>query len=379
MPSAGLENNPDSRRTGAIRQPPATNPEQRVSEIIDDLARRSFEAGAIDLFLCEDHPPRMRIHGEVEPAAGAPLEHRTLADFWTRCGADPENDLERDLSYVIPDGRRLRVNLYRTLGLLSAVLRPIEEDIPSFEQLGLPGDLFAEWLQRRSGLILITGPTGCGKSTTLASCLQWINQRYRRHVVTIEDPVEYLFHNDRCYFSQREVRADTESFSTALRASLRQSPDVILLGEIRDEESALIALQAAETGHLVLTTLHSSGVIDTMERLTNLFSEGQRESAIMLLSLQLVGVLSQQLLPRKDGGLFLAVEHLHNEAATRKWIKERRYGEILDLMHRGDSPLNCSFLRYLVAASQQDLLDEQIARSAAPNPQDFDRAMKGIE
>ena len=178
--------------------------------------------------------------------------------------------------------------------------------------------------------------------------------------------------------SQREVRADTESFSTALRASLRQSPDVVLLGEIRDEESALIALQAAETGHLVLTILHSSGVIDTMERLTNLFSEGQRESAVMLLSLHLIGVFSQQLLPRKDGGLFLAVEHLHNEAAARKWIKERKYPELIDLMHRGDTPMNCSFLRYLVAATQQGILEEDVARSAAPNPQDFDRHIKGI-
>lgn len=350
-----------------------------MSDKISKLAKESFEAGAIDLFLCEGQPPRMRLQNSVTQAEGADLDHETLLSFWKECGADPDSELERDVSYIIPGGRRLRVNLYHTLGLLSAVLRPIEEDIPSFEHLGVPTELFETWLQRRSGLILVTGPTGSGKSTTLASCLQWINERYQHHVVTIEDPVEYLFHNDQCYFSQREVRTDTESFSTALRASLRQSPDVILLGEIRDEESALIALQAAETGHLVLTTLHSSGVIDTMERLTNLFSPGQRESALMLLSLHLIGVFSQQLLPRKEDGLFLAVEHLHNQAAARKWIKERKYPELLDLMHRGDSPLNCSFLRYLVAAAQQELIDVDVARSAAPNPQDFDRAMKGID
>ncbi|MEO1842925.1 MAG: PilT/PilU family type 4a pilus ATPase [Akkermansiaceae bacterium] len=345
---------------------------------IDELAQQAFAAGAIDLFLREGQSPRMRLQGEVGEAEGEAIERQTLADFWLKCGADPEVDLERDVSYIIPGGRRLRVNLYHSLGLLAAVMRPIEEEIPNFEQLGLPTELFETWLKRRAGLVLVTGPTGSGKSTTLASCLQWINQRYTQHIVTIEDPVEYLFHNDKCYFSQREVRADTESFSSALRSSLRQSPDVILLGEIRDEESALISLQAAETGHLVLATLHSSGVIDTMERLTNLFSEGHRESAVMLLSLHLIGIFSQQLLPRKGDGLFLAVEHLHNEAATRKWIKERKYPELLDLMHRGDSPLNCSFLRYLVAATNQGLIEKEVARSAAPNPQDFDRAMKGI-
>ena len=164
----------------------------------------------------------------------------------------------------------------------------------------------------------------------------------------------------------------------ALRASLRQSPDIILLGEIRDEETALIALQAAETGHLVLATLHSSGVTDTMERLTNLFTPEQRESALALLSAHLVGVFSQQLLPRSGGGLFLAIEHLHHQAATRNWIRDRKYEEIADHLNRSDSSLNCSFLRYLVAATQQDLIDADTARAACPNPQDFDRGLRGI-
>lgn len=349
-----------------------------MSELIDDLARRAFEAGATDLFLCEDQPPRMRINGEVAESGDPPVELSTLDSFWKRCGLEPEHDLERDVSYLIPGGNRLRVNLYKSLGQLAAVLRPIKDEIPDFASLGLPEALFTTWLERLSGLVLVTGPTGSGKSTSLAACLQWINQHHRRHIVTIEDPVEYLFHNDQCYFSQREIRSDTESFAVALRASLRQSPDVILLGEIRDEETALIALQAAETGHLVLATLHSSSVADTMERLTNLFTPAQRDSALALLSAHLIGVLCQQLLPRSDGGLFLAIEHLHNESAARKWIRERKHAEISDLLNRGDSPNNCSFLRYLVAATQQELLDPDIARAAAPNPQDFDRTLRGI-
>jgi len=349
-----------------------------MPELIDDLARRAFDAGATDLFLCEDEPPRMRIDGQVTDSGDPPLEFGTLDSFWKRCGLDPEADLERDVSYLIPDGKRLRVNLYKSLGQLAAVLRPIKDEIPAFSELGLPEGLFTMWLERLSGLILVTGPTGSGKSTSLAACLQWINQHHRRHIVTIEDPVEYLFHNDRSYFSQREIRSDTASFAVALRASLRQSPDVILLGEIRDEETALIALQAAETGHLVLATLHSAGVADTMERLTNLFSPGQRDSALSLLSAHLIGILCQQLLPRPDGGLFLAIEHLHNESAARKWIRERKYAELVDLLNRGDSPNNCSFLRYLVAATQQGILDAEVARAASPNPQDFDRTLRGI-
>lgn len=349
-----------------------------MAEFIDSLAEHAFESGAIDLFLAEDKIPRMRINGELEHIGEEPLSFDLIAGFWKRCGADPEEELERDLSYQVPNGKRLRVNLYRTLGNLAAVLRPIEEEIPTFAELGLPESLLTPWLDRRSGLILVTGPTGSGKSTTLAACLQWINERHRRHIITIEDPVEYLFRNKYSYFSQREINADTEDFSRALRASLRQSPDIILLGEIRDEETALIALQAAETGHLVLATLHCNGVTDTIERLIHLFQADHRDSALNLLSMHLIGILSQQLLPRKGEGLFLALEHMHNEGASRKWIRNQSYGDIGDLLNRGDSKENCSFLRYLVAATQQDLVEEHVARSAVPNPQDFDRAVKGI-
>lgn len=349
-----------------------------MPDFIDELAKYAFDSGATDLFLREDDLPRIRKGGALEAASKDPIDYKDMADFWKRCGADPETVLERDLSYQAGSGNRLRVNLYKSLGSLAAVLRPIEESIPSFEKLGLPTGLLTPWLERLSGLILVTGPTGSGKSTSLASCLEWINTHHQRHIVTIEDPVEYLFRGDMSYFSQREIRSDTESFAGALRASLRQSPDVILLGEIRDAESALIALQAAETGHLVLSTVHSSGVIDTLERLTNLFGANQRESALMLLSNHLIGILCQQLLPRKSGGLFLALEHFENQAASRKWIRERKFPELADLLQRGDTSVNCSFLRYLVAAAEQGFLEEETGRAAAPNPQDFDRAIKGI-
>ena len=201
-----------------------------------------------------------------------PVSRPAMEEFWQSCGIDPATHPEADISWQIPHGGRLRVNLYHTLGRLAAVLRPIRARIPSLAELGLPAALLESWLQRRYGLILVTGPTGSGKSTTVASCLDWINRHLARHIVTLEDPIEYLFENDLSFFSQREIRQDSESFATGLRAALRQSPDVLFLGEIRDAETAVTALHAAETGHLVISTLHSSSVVETLERFSHLLN-----------------------------------------------------------------------------------------------------------
>lgn len=349
-----------------------------MNDLIDRLADDAFQTGATDLFLCEGEAPRVRLNHAISTPSEQALSRKTLEDFWHSCHADPENTLEKDISHVTPGGHRLRVNLYKSLGQLAAVLRPIKESIPSLEELGAPHEILTDWISRSAGLILITGPTGSGKSTTLASALQWVNENQARHVVTIEDPIEYLFENNQSYFSQRELHADTPSFASALRASLRQSPDIIFVGEIRDEETAKICLQAAETGHLVLATLHSSGVADSLERLTNLFPPSERDGLLKLLSQHLISILSQQLLPRPDDGLLLAIEHLQNEAATRSWIKESNLAEVSDHINRGDNPANCSFVRFLVAATQQGYLDNHTARQAAPNAQDFDRLLSGI-
>jgi len=349
-----------------------------MNDLIDRLADQAFQTGATDLFLCEDKVPRVRVNNDVQIPGDDLLTHDTLSKFWLSCGADPDATQEKDISYITSGGHRLRVNLYKSLGHLAAVLRPIKDSIPSLEELGAPQELLTQWVSKQAGLVLITGPTGSGKSTTLASSLQWVNENQSRHVVTIEDPIEYLFENNLSYFSQRELHSDTHSFSTALRAALRQSPDIILVGEIRDQETAQICLQAAETGHLVLATLHSSGVVDTLERITNLFEAGSSQGLLKLLSQHLIGILSQQLLPRPDGGLLLAIEHLQNEAASRSWIKDSDLAEIADHINRGDNHANCSFVRFLVAASEQGYLDTNVARQATPNPQDFDRLMRGI-
>jgi len=345
-----------------------------------ELLATAFHGGASDVFLVEGERPRVRSDGEVVTAHGEALEHDTIAAVWRECGLDPDATLDADASLEVEDIGRLRVNAYRTLGRLALVMRPIKEEVAGFEELGLPGDLLTRWLHRRSGLILVVGPTGSGKSTTVAACLDWINEHHARHVVTIEDPIEYLFTSRRSLFSQREVQRDTGGFEAALRQALRQNPDVIFFGEIRDAESALSALRASETGHLVITTLHGSGVAGVptaVERLGRLI-HSDAGGAVALLSQQLVGVISQQLLPRLDGGLVAVLEYFENVSVTRKWIAEGRFHELRDHVDGSGDELACPFLRYLVAAVRQNILDPETARSACDRPQDFDRAMRGI-
>ncbi len=348
-----------------------------MAAALHQLIRDAFADSASDVFLVEGESPRIRRDDKVEILHPGPVPRSAMEEFWRSCGIEPDASQDADVSWRVPDGGRLRVNLYQTLGRLAAVLRPIRDVIPTLSQLGLPDQLLESWLQRRFGLILITGPTGAGKSTTVAACLESINQTSARHIVTLEDPIEFLFTNERSLFSQREIRSDSADFATALRSALRQSPDVIFIGEIRDAETALTALHAAETGHLVISTVHSSSVVETLVRFTHLL-KAETSGALNLLASQLVGIVSQQLLPRTGGGLFLALEYLQNEAATRRWILEGRLTDLQDHLIKSTSPTCCALLSYLVASVRQGFLEPEIARAACARPQDFDRAMRGI-
>ncbi|MGJ8643766.1 MAG: type IV pilus twitching motility protein PilT [Luteolibacter sp.] len=348
-----------------------------MDNALHELIRDAFRYESTDVFLVAGEPPRIRREGDVVELHPVPIPVEAMASFWESCGVDVDKTAETDVSWELENCGRVRVNLYRTLGRLAAVLRPIRKDIPSLADLSLPAGLLESWMQRKNGLVLITGPTGSGKSTTVAACLEWINQQMCRHIVTLEDPIEFLFENENCLFSQREMRLDSKDFATGLRSALRQSPDVLFIGEIRDAETALTALQAAETGHLVVSTLHSGGAVETVNRFTNLLGENEAEG-LNLLASQLIGVVSQQLLPRKGGGVFPALEYLQNMAATRRWIMEKRMPELQDHLNKGDEETNCSALDYLVAAVRQDYLEENVARGACARSQDFDRAMKGF-
>ena len=195
--------------------------------------------------------------------------------------------------------------------------------------------------------------------------------------MTLEDPIEFLFKNEESLFSQREVRLDSASFSSGLRAAMRQSPDVLFIGEIRDQETALTALHAAETGHLVISTMHSGGVVETIDRFIHLLGN-EVEGGVHLLAAQLVGVISQNLLPKFGGGLFPALEYFQNEAGSRRWIIEKRMADLQDHINKSDGTKNCSSLDYLVASVKQNYLELDVARDACSRPQDLDRAMRGI-
>jgi len=346
---------------------------------IESLMQSAIRHGASDLFISEGSVARTKIGGELLMLGEVPVTVEEMAELWKFCGADPTYDGDRDTSVTTADGKvRFRVNLHRHTGQLGAVMRRINTEIPAMEALGLPGDLLSDWVGRPAGLVLVTGATGCGKSTTLAAALEWVNLNLARHIVTIEDPIEFLFESKQSYFTQREVYTDTDSFARGLRSSLRQAPDIILLGEIRDQETAITALQAAETGHLVLSTMHSANVAETVERLTNLFLPEERESQLLLLSGQLIGILCQKLLPGAGGGLRVVVEHLENTGVTRKYIREAKTVEILDFMKRGDNPNNRLFIESLVAACKAGVIGPDVAQQASGSVADFNRAMRGI-
>jgi len=344
---------------------------------LEDLCRACRELGGADLLLRENSVPHIRLGEVIRAMEAPPFESAWMEYLWARCGAGPEKQ-DHDASYVTEDGVRFRVNLHRQLGLRSAVLRRIETRIPAMEDLGLPVELLQKWLQRPSGLILVTGATGTGKSTTMAACLDWLNQNFPFHIVTIEDPVEYLFTDGLSHFTQREVGSDTPSFAEGLRRALRQTPDVILLGEIRDALSATTALQAAETGHLVLASLHSSSATETVERLSRIFPANERDDASALLAAQLIGIFTQMLVRGSQKKLCLVAEHFENQAATRSWIRQGGGTELVDFLNRGANPENRSMTVNLVAAVKEGRIAEADALSAAPNADEFRRLMRGI-
>jgi twitching motility protein PilT len=308
---------------------------------IDELLRYAVSLGASDLHLTADMPPSMRIHGALRPIEEVgPLDNSTLRDMIF--GILPqvqreqfEETHELDTSHSISDVGRFRVNVGMQRGMVTVALRPIPHEIPEFSTLGLPESIqgFAEL---RRGLVLVTGPTGSGKSTTLASIIDIVNRHKPMHIVTIEDPIEFLHTHKRSVISQREVGSDTASFSEALRRALRQDPDVILVGEMRDLETIATALTAAETGHLVFATLHTQNAPSTIDRVIDVFPPEQQEQIRIQLASSLQGVVTQQLVPTADGsGRCVASEVLFCTPAIKNLIRAGKTHQIYSLMQTG--------------------------------------------
>lgn len=346
---------------------------------IDRLSQAAVHHGASDIFLVAGEIPRVRINEQVSQFGDSPLPADELTQLWSLLDGDPKTMHDHDASFVNTDGHRFRVSLYKQLGRVAAVMRPVAARVPNFEELSLPSDRLIEWGNRSSGLLLICGPTGAGKSSTIAALLNQLNQTVTRHIITLEDPIEYLFTPDLCWFSQREIGTDTSTFATGLRAALRQSPDVIMVGEIRDAETAIIALQASETGHLVLATLHSSNTSDSLERLTNLFPADERTFALSLLSSELLGVFCQKLLPTITDGIVPAYEMLSNEGAVSDWLIELNLTAIRDHVHKSGAEGNISFLSTLVNLCLNGHVTPEVAEANSDRPGEFRRLLRGIE
>lgn len=293
---------------------------------IDDILRLAIERKASDIHLTVNLPPMMRMDGEImplpftvlTPADSRRLIYDTLNDEQIQ---KFESTHELDFAYSIKGLARFRFNVYMQRGTVTGALRVIPTKIPSFDQLGLPA-VIREMAKRSSGLVLVTGPTGSGKSTTIATMIDDINDNRTSHIMTIEDPIEYLHKHKKCMVNQREMHSDTYSFHNALRAVLREDPDIILVGELRDLETIEAALTLAETGHLVFGTLHTRNAPSTIDRIIDVFPSDQQDQIRVLLGNTLEGVVSQQLLPKLGGGRCAAIEIMLGIPAIKNLIRE---------------------------------------------------------
>jgi twitching motility protein PilT len=354
---------------------------------LNALLRSGVKRGASDVHLKVGQPPVIRHDGALAPLDGwAPLDGAQLELVLNEVGAAAPARLaafhetgELDTAYQQRGLPRFRVNAFRQRGDISFAFRVIPNEVPTFDQLRLPQGV-RNLADENRGLILVTGATGVGKTTTLASMLGQINRTRRQHIVTIEDPIEILHTDESCIVNQREVGLDTESFHQALRRVLRQDPDIILIGELRDAETAETALQASESGHLVLSTMHTLDAAETISRMVEFFPAMKQPQARSILAGVLRGVISQRLVPRIDGGRVAAVEVMVANRRIADLIREDKAEEITDAIEEGEffkmQTLTAALIELVLAGE----VDRDVAAAAAPNHHDFvialERALK---
>ncbi len=352
-------------------------------QTLNKLLAVGVQNGASDIHLRAFEAPTYRVNGMLRPLKSDKLQpaHTRLIALHLlhdeKVKANIDEVQEHDCSYNLPDVARFRVNLYRQKGALSAILRIIPSKVPTLESLQLPSVL-SKIAGEERGLILLTGATGSGKSSTLAAMIDHINRTENVHILTIEDPIEFLHTNQKASISQREIGSDTPDFNTALRAALRQDPDVILVGEMRDTETIDIALKAAETGHLVLSTVHTTDASKTIGRLVSVFPADEQAMVRARLADNLKATISQRLLPKSDGkGRVVALEIMVQTKTIQEYLRDPdKTGGIKDVIEKGREHYGMqSFDQHLTDLYRAGLITLDVAQAAASNPADFQRAL----
>lgn len=333
------------------------------------------EKGASDLYLTVGFPPALRLEGKLVNVRPDPLTaeevNEIIASMLTsRQRREFETQMELNTSLDVGKYGRFRVNVMQQRQFPALVLRRIISKIPNFSELRLP-DILGDLAMEKRGLILVTGMTGSGKSTTLASMIDYRNQREEGHIITIEDPIEYFHEHKKSVVSQREVGVDTESYAVALKNSLRQRPDVILVGEVRDREVMEQALTAAETGHLCLATLHTTNAYQSIERIVNMFPEDAQSQIRLNLSLNLKAIVSQRLVPSIQGGMTVAIELMLNKGLVRELIHKGEIGKIREIMEQNSQQGMQTFDQSLERLSKLGIITDETALSFADQPGDL--------
>jgi twitching motility protein PilT len=331
-----------------------------------------------DLHLTPGAPPFARLGGilqpipDTEPLTNAGIEQLAAEILEGKLASEFDSKKELDFAFDFDGGDRFRGNVYRTKGTLGFSFRLIPQEIPGFGELGLP-PIVDELVTRPQGLVLVTGPTGSGKSTTLASMIDWINTNRRCHVITIEDPIEYLHHHKQSAVNQREIGPDADTFHSALRAALREDPDVLLVGEMRDPESISVAMSIAETGHLVFATLHTNDTAQALDRIVDVFPSDRRDQIQVQLSATLQAVIYQRLLPRMDGGLVAAFEIMRANSAVRNLIREGKTRQLRNVVSTHQSEGMQTLEMSLAELVNAGIVDLETALSYSLYPKELKR------
>ena len=339
-----------------------------------ELLRAAKDAGASDLHITVGIPPKMRVNGELitmdYPRLMPADTMQCILEVMTEQQRDKfEEKGELDLSFSVPDLGRFRVNAFKQRGTTSMAIRLVGTSVPSAESLGIPQSVI-DLYSRKRGLVLVTGPTGSGKSTTLASLIDKINRNRECHVITLEDPIEYLHRHDKSMVNQREIGLDTENYTNGLRAALREDPDVILVGEMRDFETMSVAITAAETGHLILSTLHTIGAASTVDRVIDVFPPHQQQQIRVQFANVLEAVVSQQLIPRADGkGRVAAFEVLHANYAVRNLIREGKSHQLAAVMQTNRKAGMITMDEAILQLFYENVITREMAVQFAADPE----------